>query len=137
VQSVKAGGAGGYSGVSDLCIEPKRPMKMRSLLMILVLLASLAGCGVPVPADKAAFVGEWQSPVMYLLITQDGSVRYKRLQGGASKEIEGPLKGFSGDNFDVGIGPMKTTFVVSKPPHQDGEKWKMTVDDVELTKTAN
>jgi hypothetical protein len=74
---------------------------------------------------------------MYLLITQDGSVRYKRLQGGASTSVEGPLKGFVGDNFDVGVGPMKTTFVVSKPPHQEGDKWRMTVDGVELTKTAD
>ena len=112
-------------------------MKARSFLVLAALLATLVGCGVPVPADKAAYVGEWQEPAMYLLITKDGSVRYKRLQGGASKSIEGPLKGFSGDNFDVGIGPMSTTFVVAKPPHQDGEKWKMTVDGVELTKTAN
>ncbi len=112
-------------------------MKSRSLLILLALLAPLAGCGVPVPADKAAYVGEWQEPSMYLLIKQDGSVRYKRLQGGASTSIKAPLKGFSGDNFDVGVGPMTTTFVVNKAPHQDGDKWKMTVDGVELTKSAN
>ena len=73
---------------------------------------------------------------MYLLITQDGSVRYKRLKAGVSTSVEGPLKGFAGHNFEVGIGPMSTTFIVSKPPYQDGERWKMVVDDVELTKTA-
>ncbi len=73
---------------------------------------------------------------MYLLITQDGSVRYKRLKGGVSTTIEGPLKGFDGNNFEAGVGPLATTFVVSKPPYQDGEKWKMVVDDVELTKIA-
>jgi hypothetical protein len=112
-------------------------MKARSLLILMALLALLAGCGVPVPADKAAYVGEWQEPSMYLLITQDGSVRYKRLQGGGSKSIEAPLKGFKGNDFEAGIGPMTTTFVVSKPPHQDGDKWKMTVDGVELTKSAS
>lgn len=111
-------------------------MKARSLLSLAALAATLVACGVPVPAEKVAYVGEWQEPSMYLLIQQDGSVRYKRLAGGASKSIEGPLKGFFGDNFDVGIGPMKTTFVVAKPPHQDGDKWKMTVDGVELTKTS-
>ena len=111
-------------------------MKAPSLLILSALLATLVGCGVPVPAEKAAYVGEWQEKAMYLLITQDGSVRYKRLQGGASTSVEGPLKGFVGDNFDVGVGPMKTTFVVSKPPHQEGDKWRMTVDGVELTKTA-
>lgn len=110
-------------------------MKTRSLLAALALLATLSGCGVPVPADKTAYVGEWQEPAMYLLITPDGSVRYKRLQGGTSKSVEGPLKGFTGDNFDVGVGPFSTTFVVAKPPHQDGDKWHMTVDGVELTKS--
>ena len=112
-------------------------MNIRTLLLSTVLLSTLVGCGKPVPQEKSAYVGEWQEKTMYLLITQDGSVRYKRLKGGASTSVEGPLKGFVGDNFEVGIGPMATTFVVSKPPYQDGEKWKMVVDDVELLKKAN
>jgi hypothetical protein len=72
---------------------------------------------------------------MYLLITQDGSVKYKRLKDGGTTSVEGPLKGFNGNNFDVGVGPMATTFVVTKPPYQDGEDWKMVVDGLELTKT--
>ena len=112
-------------------------MNIRTLLLSTVLLGTLVGCGKPVPQEKSAYVGEWQEKTMYLLITQDGSVRYKRLKGGASTSVEGPLKGFVGNNFEVGIGPMATTFVVSKPPYQDGEKWKMVVDDVELLKKAN
>lgn len=106
-------------------------------LFLLTLLGTLLGCGKPVPADKSAYVGEWEEKAMYLLITQDGSVRYKRLKGGTSRSVQGPLKGFTGNSFDVGIGPMSTTFVVSKPPYQDGEKWKMVVDDVVLTKVAD
>jgi hypothetical protein len=112
-------------------------MRFIQLLLSLLLLGSLLGCGKPVPPEKSAYVGEWQEKAMYLVITQDGSVRYKRLQGGASTSIEGPLKGFKGNDFEVGIGPMVTTFVVSKPPFQDGERWKMVVDGVELTKTAD
>ena len=112
-------------------------MKVTRLLLLLALVVSMVGCGKPVPPEKSTYVGEWQEKTMYLLITQDGSVRYKRLKGGASTSVEGPLKGFVGDNFEVGIGPMATTFVVSKPPYQDGEKWKMVVDDVELLKKAN
>jgi hypothetical protein len=97
----------------------------------------LAGCGQPVPRDKSAFVGEWQHPTMYLLLTPDGSVRYKRLSGGASKSIEGPLQGFHGNDFDVGIGPMSTTFVVSKPPHAEGGRWHMEVDGVDLVRTSS
>lgn len=112
-------------------------MRFTKLLLLLALLGSLGGCGKPVPPEKSAYVGEWQEKTMYLLITQDGSVRYKRLKGGASTSVEGPLKGFTGDNFEVGIGPMATTFVVSKPPYKDGDNWKMVVDEVELIKTAN
>lgn len=112
-------------------------MKLTRLLVLLVLFGSLVGCGKPVPAEKSAYVGEWQTRTMYLLITQEGSVRYKRLKGGASTSVEGPLKGFTGNDFEVGVGPMATTFVVSKPPYQDGERWKMVVDGVELVKTAD
>lgn len=109
-------------------------MNITRAIALLILALSISGCGKPVPAEKSAYVGEWQEPAMYLLITQDGSVRYKRLKGGVSTSINGPLKGFDGDNFEAGIGPLATTFVVSKPPYQDGEKWKMVVDDVVLTK---
>jgi len=34
----------------------------------------------------------------------------------------------------VGFGPFKTRFVVSKPPHRDGNVFKMTVDGVELVR---
>lgn len=113
-------------------------MRITKFPLLLVLLGSLFGCGNPVPPEKAAYVGEWKEKTMYLLITQDGSVRYKRLKnGGATTSIQGPLKGFNGDNFEVGIGPMATIFVVSKAPHQDGDRWKMVVDGVELIKTAN
>jgi hypothetical protein len=110
-------------------------MKFRKLLVLLPLLSSLAGCGKPVPQEKFSYVGEWQEKAMYLLITQDGSVTYKRMKGGATTSVDGPLKGFSGNNFEVGVGPMATTFVVSKPPYQDGDHWKMVVDGLELTKT--
>ncbi len=104
---------------------------------LLALVLVLCGCGKPVPPEKSSYVGEWQHPTMYLLLTQDGSVRYKRIQGGATTSVDGPLKGFHGNNFEVGIGPMSTTFVVTKPPHEDDGKWKMIVDGVELVRTSS
>lgn len=95
----------------------------------------LMGCGKPVPPDKAAFVGEWKAPGMYLLLTQDGSVRYERLKAGVSTSLSGPLQGFEGDNFVAGVGFMKSTFVVTTPPFQDGATWKMVVDGVEVTRS--
>jgi len=110
-------------------------MNVAKSLVVLALFALLAGCAKPVPKEKSAYVGEWQAKTAYLLITQDGSVQYKRLKGGATASLEAPLKGFTGDNFDVGLGPLSTTFIVSQPPHQDGGKWKMVVNDVEMVKT--
>jgi hypothetical protein len=69
-----------------------------------------------------------------LFISKEGNVSYRRKDGNASKSIDAPLQEFQGDNFVVGLGLMSTTFVVSAPPHQDGETWKMTVDGVELTR---
>lgn len=110
---------------------------MRNIIQVLVaivLTAFLFGCARPIPQEKVAYVGEWHGTAMALLITQDGSVAYRRLEGGVNKSIDGPLKEFEGNNFVVGIGPISTTFVVSAPPHQDGSDWKMTVDGVELTR---
>jgi hypothetical protein len=109
-------------------------MKIRSLISFIALLFTLIGCAKPVQSDKAAYVGEWASPTIYLSITQEGNVRYKRTEGNKSTKIEAPLIGFTGNNFEVGVGPMKTMFVVSKPPYQEGAEWRMVVDGVMLTK---
>jgi hypothetical protein len=102
----------------------------------LAALLLLAACGTPVPRDKTAYVGEWRSPAMYLVITPDGSVHYKRLKGGGNVSIDAPLQGFRGDDFVVGVGPIHTTFVVTRPPHEENGQWKMVVDGVELTRTS-
>lgn len=109
-------------------------MKIFRTLIALLLTLTLIACGQPVPPDKAAYVGEWQGLAMSLLITQDGSVAYRRLEGGVNKSIDAPLKAFEGNDFIVGVGPMKTKFVVSVPPHAEGDTWQMTVDGVVLTK---
>lgn len=105
-------------------------MRKAAFVAIVALLA--AGCGKPVPAEKSAYVGEWHAKQMALLITQDGRVAYKRTEGRISTSADAPLKGFIGNDFVVGVGPIETTFKVSAPPHKDGGTWKMTVDGVEL-----
>ena len=97
-------------------------------------LLMLSACGQPVPDDKAAYVGEWRAQTMSLLLTKDGSVKYKRVNGNVSKSIDGPLRRFEGANFVVGIPLLSSTFEVSKPPYQDAGTWKMVVDGVELTR---
>lgn len=97
----------------------------------------LCACGEPLPNDKLGYAGEWEAPRVYLLITPDGRVEYKRQRDGGNVSIEAPIQHFEGDNFVVGLGPFTTTFVVSQPPRMGADgKWKMTVDGVELTRTS-
>lgn len=83
--------------------------------------------------DKSTYVGDWHANGFFLSITQDGHVHYKRV-GAVNKTINAPLKRFESDNLVVGVGPVTTTFVVSSVPHAEGDKWKVTVDGVELRK---
>ncbi len=108
-------------------------MKYR-YLVIFIILFLLSACGQPLPEDKLSYVGEWQSKEMFLLILQDGTVAYKRLKGGGSTSVEGPLKKFIGDDFEVGILFLTTTFEVSEPPHEANGSWQMVVDGVRLTR---
>jgi len=86
------------------------------------------------PPDKAAHAGEWDAAHMSPRFTPAGEVAYRRAEGRHSTSIRAPLREFVGDDFVVGAGPVDTTFKVSAPPHQDHGQWKVTVDDVELTR---
>jgi hypothetical protein len=109
-------------------------MTCRHFLLAIALILALAGCAQPVPAEKSDYVGEWKAPGMTLLIMQDGSIHYERIQGGSKTKVTGPIQKYEGNDFSVGIGFLSTTFVVSKPPYQVSGVWKMVVDGVELTK---
>jgi hypothetical protein len=109
-------------------------MKAIHLAAAMLLALLLAACGNPVPADKAAYVGEWHAKDVDLVITQAGRIEYERRRGTAKTSITAGIKGFEGNNFVVGFGPFSTTFVVTKPPYQEGNAWKMVVDGVELVK---
>jgi hypothetical protein len=115
-------------------------MSLRALLLTGCLLAPALSFAdpKPVPADKAAYVGDWQGKNMRLNIHQNGQIDYNREQPGKHINVNIELVRFDGDNFDAGanLGFMNasSTFVVNKPPHKEGAKWKMTVDGVELTK---
>ena len=111
-------------------------MNVAKSLLLLGLMFLLASCGKAVPKEKSEYVGEWRATGALLVITADGRVHYERRKGGASTSLDLPLKGFTGNDFEVGVGPMSTTFIVSDPPHQDGDKWKMVVNELEMVKTA-
>lgn len=107
---------------------------LSSLVLAAGLLASSAAWADPVPADKMAYVGTWQGKDMRLALSKDGKIQYKRDQEKKKVDLSIDLLGFNGNNFDAGWGFVRSTFVVSKPPHREDGKWKMTVDGVELTR---
>ena len=102
--------------------------------LVAVLALGLLGCAQPVPPERSAYVGQWKSPAMSLLITQDGSVKYERIKGGVTSSVSGPLQKFEGDDFHVGIAFLSTRFVVSRAPIQENGAWKMVVDGEVLTR---
>ncbi|HEY8026614.1 MAG TPA: hypothetical protein VIF60_18870 [Burkholderiaceae bacterium] len=109
---------------------------MNKLWIAPILALMLGACDNPVPPDKKAYVGQWHEKNMVLRITQEGHVKYKRVNGNTTTSMDVPIKRFEGNNIEAGLGPMSATFVVSMPPYQDGDQWKMVVDGVELTRTA-
>ena len=109
-------------------------MRLYQPLLAMLLAASLAGCAKPLPPEKSAYAGQWSGTDIELQIMADGRVDYNRVTTNGNTSVKAPIKEFAGDNMVVGVGPMSTTFVVSAPPHQVGDAWKMTVDGVELTK---
>lgn len=109
-------------------------MRAFALFAVLLLIAALSGCAKPLPPERSAYAGQWKGEQMTLLITQDGTVTYKRVDGKTTESINGPIQEFSGNSFTVGVGPITANFEVTVPPHQDGAVWKMTVDGVELTR---
>ena len=110
---------------------------IRIVLMAGLFAMLLAACAKPLSEDKASYAGEWRGGSMSLVITPGGRAVYQRKEGNMSKKIEAPIKEFKGDNFVIGVGFMSTEFVVSKPPHEEGGEWKMTVDGIELTKVPD
>ncbi|WP_278368943.1 lipoprotein [Pseudoalteromonas lipolytica] len=90
-------------------------VEMKKFILLVLAVLTLTSCSKPLPADKLSYVGEWESKEMYLLIHQDGTVVYERVQDGGSTSLT--------SNFDV-----------TEAPHLVGDEWVMVVDDVRLTK---
>src|SRR3954470_7718653 len=98
---------------------------LRTALVATWLALLLVACAKPLPAERAPYVGVWRGGPMVLVVLADGRVSYRRKEGNRSTTVNMPLKEFQGDNFIVGVGFMSTEFVVSSPPHQEGDAWHM------------
>jgi hypothetical protein len=74
------------------------------LYAILCATLLLVGCTKTVPVEKREYVGEWQEKTMYLLITQDGSVSYKRVKGAVTTSVSSPLRVQPANNAALSAG---------------------------------
>ncbi len=107
----------------------------RRLTALALATALLVGCkGQPLPPDKLDYAGHWSGSGIELVIGLDGGVAYERASGTGRVQITGPIQGFEGDDFVVGVMTIKTTFDVTVPPTQQQGTWTMTVDGVVLTR---
>ncbi len=110
------------------------PTSMWRAAALAVLACATIACGIPLPADKAAFAGEWRGEHTLLVISADGRVVYELVRPGESKKLDLPLQSFEGNQFSAGLGPLSSTFVVNAPPRQVAGVWTMTVDGVALVR---
>lgn len=103
-------------------------------IALLLLLALLAACAEPVPEDYRDYVGHWRGDGMRLVIRADGHADYDRVQDRSHVSIEGNAHSFHAKGFRIGVGPFSADFEVQRRPHLQDGRWRMTVDEIELTR---
>ena len=107
-----------------------------AVILGVILLAASGGGGIP--SGKQAYVGDWSGSEATLSIKPDGKVFWERRTGSSSSKIENvPIRRFIGDDFEVGVGPFTTRFVVQRPPQFVAGRWTMTVDGIEMTRAGS
>jgi hypothetical protein len=125
----------------------KLSAKQSSLLALSMMLFAILACkhgkssegsASSIPDDKKSYVGDWRASLpngsFRLNIASDGTVNYERKEGSGNRSISGgKISKFIGDDFEVKLLLLSSTFKVTTPPHQDGRLWKMTVDGVEVS----
>jgi hypothetical protein len=109
-------------------------MPSAQLPFVVVAAASLTACAQPLPADRAAYAGEWSGPGTILSITLGGDLAFEQTTRGTTIEILGPIKAFDGDDIVVGFAFVTSTIDVTSPPAEHDGAWTMAVSGVALTK---
>jgi len=101
-----------------------------SCCMLLTSCASL-------PQDRIDYVGYWSNQTSSLKITADGQFHFSKRSKDSNTSVNAPIQSFSGDSVVVGIGPLSSTYIVSKRPYQEGSLWKMVIEGETLIKLSN
>ncbi len=109
----------------------------RPALLLTGVFAIACNSAEPLPADRADYEGRWRGDGVTLTITAAGHVSYDRAEGKGRVQVDGPIAGWKGDGFVVGVMTMKTAFEVTAPPHEVGGAWMMTVNGDELLRAPS
>ncbi len=87
--------------------------------------AALAG-------PKAAYVGAWRGTGTNALdIGADGMMRFVKGEGRSDSTMNAPIAAFRGNDIEMKAF-ITVTMKVSEAPHQVGDHWEMTVDNIKL-----
>lgn len=104
-------------------------------ICIILLSVSLFGCSdpVPLPPDKADYIGLWVAPDRYISIFSNGRLEYKEKLGfGMHNRTQGNFE-FKGNTLDTA---MFASYIINEPPHEVNGQWKMVVDGVAYVRTG-
>jgi hypothetical protein len=111
-----------------------RVSSIRFAALLVAATSLLAACAQPLPADRAAYAGDWNGPGTILSISQDGHLVLDQTTGGTKTSLKGPIKEFDGDDIVVGFAFVTSTIDVTAPPVEANGVWTMAVSGVELTR---
>lgn len=92
-------------------------MKQPAILLSILCAVIIGSCSsFEIPAEKNDYIGTWTGPSVFLQITPEAKLNYKKQEGSSTTSLNVPITSFEGDNFTAGVMGMETTFVVSQPP---------------------
>lgn len=99
----------------------------------LALCMGLAGCGQSrLPAEKAAYAGDWSAPGAQLRITPGGDVKYREKTPSGELRLDGVVKSFDASGFVAGPASASARFEIQSAPERLGAKWRMRVNGREF-----
>jgi len=84
-------------------------------------------------SSKKDYAGDWEGGGVTLHVGTD-NVEYEKKTGNTSEKYTGVLDHFDGDDIIIKILIANATLNVQSPPAEVGGKWKMTVENSEVTR---
>lgn len=90
--------------------------------------------GIPISAENQIWVGRWMGEGLTITIPKFGNVHYERKRDGYNTDIDLPMQAISLSSIKLGFAYWSTDIAVEAIPHLVGDKWKMTIDNIELTR---